>query len=655
MADPLSAVGVGLGVVSLLLQVIEECSKLYRHFTEASEMSQSYKYLRVRMQMEQQRFLYFAAEVTELFETGQICGALGVNQKLLVDVLFDIKSTFNRFEKCAAKYGNAVLQDNCEELNQSQRDLGELLRLSASNSTLINGPEITSNRSTRTFGRQISNAVHKLRTVARDPRRLIWVSVGKEEMETLITKLSELNSFLISLLTGSQAKRLVHAVRTNYMEILHMRSTIEELGDLVQALDYDTRNGRADNDYGLPDFFTREKKADAAKRIYLQRLAKIKIRRIEVEQLYEKPHPNTENDFGNMLLDMSALRLLHKPEEVDHRSRRTFASWNARKIWIEWINYDVVEYTPTDESRQENKAYLLARLLRNNIPAGFRTLHCLGYIKETQNRCRAKCGMVFELPHNSSSKTTFTTLRQLLTIWPKPPLSKRLRLCSTLAQCLSSFHAVDWLHKGLQSDNIIFFGTERDDEGDLAHFDLAMPYVTGFDLSRPRDRAELTEELVFDPLSDIYRHPHAQFGEARTSYRRSYDIYSFGVVLVEISLWNPIETVIGVKDITTMSHFQLSNVQAQLLGQPIDDSSNKIHLGLKEKVAGHTETGHLAQTAHECGDAYSEIVELCLEAKNVERPAYKGETHTSINFRVQMMFEEQVKNKLHYISLALTS
>ena len=50
-------------------------------------MPESYRYLRVRLQIEQQRFLNFGLESGILYADGVICAALQVNRSLLLAVL----------------------------------------------------------------------------------------------------------------------------------------------------------------------------------------------------------------------------------------------------------------------------------------------------------------------------------------------------------------------------------------------------------------------------------------------------------------------------------------------------------------------------------------------------------------------------------------
>jgi hypothetical protein len=59
----------------------------------------------------------------------------------------------------------------------------------------------------------------------------------------------------------------------------------------------------------------------------------------------------------------------------------------------------------------------------------------------------------------------------------------------------------------------------------------------------------MTEKPKFDLSQDICRHPDAQSSQTGGNYRKSYDIYNLGVVLIEIAFWKSIEDIAGFKDL----------------------------------------------------------------------------------------------------------
>ncbi|RYP57829.1 hypothetical protein DL770_010578 [Monosporascus sp. CRB-9-2] len=648
MADPFSITGVAFGAASLIFQIRDECIKCYQYFSEAIQMPERHHYLQLRMQMEQQRFLGFVAEATPFFENGQTCATLQVSHELLAVVLAEIRTVFAKFEKNDVKYGDIMQKHrgDWDDRNEPQIDVTHMLRLACQEQAFKNRQYVTPYKGFRKVGQSIKKTARKLLTLIEEPRRLVWASIDREAFEALISKLSNLNTFLITLLDGSQMKRLVRAVEMKNLEILQLREDVKDLDVLVQALTQEIRQQPtyyeqllAGKNRGLLEAAKREMYIDEAKRRHLRRLAKLKICRIETDYADEEIMPPGEKESDAMVLDPSIFTYAPINSDKDRHGRRIIASWNNHSIWIEWMSLSSYERRAhMTETLRENRVFLLTKLLRCDVPSGFRTPRCLGYTKSSRGDSEpSSFGLVFEIPPKAGPEISLLTLRQLLERLPRPPLSARLLLASTLADSVSSFHSVGWLHKGLRSDNILFFGGETRD------LDLSSPYVSGFELSRPSDMTEVTEKPIHDPGSDIYRHPHAQFGEVSNSYRRSYDLYSFGVILMEIALWKPIETIIEVEDLAAIKQHELRDVHKRLLGRSTGTGRT-----------GREESDCLGKAANECGDVYRDIIELCLEANNVERPTYRGEPRAAINARVQMMFEDQVTGKLRLMKEALS-
>lgn len=89
---------------------------------------------------------------------------------------------------------------------------------------------------------------------------------------------------------------------------------------------------------------------------------------------------------------------------------------------------------------------------------------------------------------------------------------------------------VDWLHKSIRSSNVIF-GYRG------GHQDYKRPFLVGFEFSRDEKDKSTTEQD--DSLEcNIYRHPDRQ-GPPEKRFNALHDIYSLGVVLLEIGLWKP--------------------------------------------------------------------------------------------------------------------
>lgn len=116
-----------------------------------------------------------------------------------------------------------------------------------------------------------------------------------------------------------------------------------------------------------------------------------------------------------------------------------------------------------------------------------------------------------------------------------PSLQSRISLAKELVTSLYFLHAVNWLHKGLRDESILVL-TQN---GSL---DYSQPFISGFEYSRP-DETDLTTTAAPDTWA-VYAHPDYQ-GFDKKTYRKTFDIYSLGIILLEIALWKPAEEILG--------------------------------------------------------------------------------------------------------------
>jgi len=157
-----------------------------------------------------------------------------------------------------------------------------------------------------------------------------------------------------------------------------------------------------------------------------------------------------------------------------------------------------------------------------------------------------------------------------------PPLGVRFEMARKLALAMHHLHCVQWLHKSFRSDNIILFDntpgkkpfpTDDPSVRNQSHnrigetnnstlpstvlHDLALQLV-GWDLSRPDNPAEFSESLS-NSLENfqsqrqnikLYSHPDVcPTPGKRVRYRMQFDIYSLGLVLLEIGHWRTLDMI----------------------------------------------------------------------------------------------------------------
>lgn len=187
-----------------------------------------------------------------------------------------------------------------------------------------------------------------------------------------------------------------------------------------------------------------------------------------------------------------------------------------------------------------NRFLRLTELLRTSPkPGAYRILDCQGYARDDY-RLEERYALVFSLPPNlkNVADVTFHTLHDLLrakddNVTPRNfPLAERYRLAGLLANSITHIHFAGWLHRGLESRNVVCLSSTSEET-------IHNPYLSGFGYTRPDQPGEVSQYEV-GTTSNLYRHPDYQLPSPAQKFRRSYEIYSLGIILIEIGLWRRI-------------------------------------------------------------------------------------------------------------------
>lgn len=270
-----------------------------------------------------------------------------------------------------------------------------------------------------------------------------------------------------------------------------------------------------------------------AKAISENYAAAARFKSMTIRQLGEAPSTPKASTLDSEHITPRGLEADRIIGEIAEKSEKT-------KVLIE---YKVIE--ASDSALQtvlkERLQHLVSLLQTAPKPSSYRVLDCKGYFSDGA-KGQARYGLVFTLPTALSiaPDPTFHTLHSLLrsSTDNKPPtaflLGPRFRLATLLANSLSHLHAAGWLHRSLTSHNILCLSTG-------GARDLQYPYLAGFGYARLDDPREVSE-VEARTADNLYRHPEYQLpAPRRKKYRRSYELYSLGVVLAEVGLWKQID------------------------------------------------------------------------------------------------------------------
>ena len=204
---------------------------------------------------------------------------------------------------------------------------------------------------------------------------------------------------------------------------------------------------------------------------------------------------------------------------------------------------DKLPFNPPSKSRTNEKfkvfqsgAFDTVRMLQHADPRLMSILNCSG-VRKTDGQ-ELDIQLMYPIPDNLLQPRS---LRDLLTSNDGSDrdgeihaLDDRYQMANQIATAVLYVHSGNFVHKRIKPENIVVFSTDTD------RFPHSLGYsiVTGFNRTRT---TETSSFMIGDiKLEDcLYQHPNRWGVVAESKYKMLHDVYSLGVVLLEIGLWKP--------------------------------------------------------------------------------------------------------------------
>jgi hypothetical protein len=583
---------------------------------------------RDRLVMEYNRLLAWgkAAGLVKDEEKTSISISLGVDPLEMFNIITTIKSLLEEFKGINSKYKELKPFETTEE-EQDARDKAAQYDVVTDVSSLAISYEKTKAARKHMLGtnhvrdlfKKSVKGVKNVGEIVTHPSRGTWVAVYKEVFEGLLVELHRLTNRLLELMDNYRIRKIQAYTAQTCLEMVQVRNDITQLKALSEAVMIWVHNAPS------------SQAATNSRYMNMKDLVELKFRSLPVEKILLG---------GN---DNLTARRFKKGEIVDHQyddtdelvMPRTRASLMIEKetmpVWIEWKEYELKDHTIPAETEKRTKA--LAELLTIQKPEDFCTPKCLGYFDGCDFDQGERYGWVFEMPSESTDDTAPKSLLEILesdllkSESKLPALSNRIALASKLVTCMLYLHTVNWLHKGVRSDNVIFLPTGKN------IIDFTKPNLSGFEYSRPIDSDTTTRETELK--WDIYRWPGIQREVPRkANSRKMYDIYSLGLVLLEIALWKPLHKILFLKDWPKVN--KLADSQA-----------------IRKKLL-LDEPKHLEEVRNALGEKYHSAVRRCIEAygdNGLGVGEGDDETQPEIALKLQDEYTMKVVEKLKAIDV----
>lgn len=255
---------------------------------------------------------------------------------------------------------------------------------------------------------------------------------------------------------------------------------------------------------------------------------------------------------------------------------------------------------------RESIRKLVSLLGESSAQRKLHTLQAVGYVDDPDYHC---CWIVFQFPLGFTNPSAPDpraseplSLHKLFSSPLKPPLEARYRLAKRLVNTFANLYGSEWMHKGINSKNIVF--PQIYSPVSVKSFaSIQTALVQGFNYSRQLTQAQTIDrgKVLNDLESAIYRHPYYQ-GEAATGYQIHYDIYSLGLVLLEIALWGPLMDFLAAKH-------RPGKDQPVALSPDMPRFHEVEATELKRRVMIRVNS----ELAYRVGTKYKEVVRWCLD------------------------------------------
>lgn len=624
----------------------------------ALDLPKECQYLNLRLRLEQQRLFawsessglldYDSEKNTKVLESN----VFGLHRSTVLELLIQIKVLFEDFERqqkdyeglktmeypdvmTTTKTGSKVSQDplDCEK--------------DASDALVPLPPKRK---------RFIEKAIKAWKTTSQEgPKRLRWAAFDKGAFEGLLQKFSMLNDNITGLLDKRLQEEIYSTTQDTNRGVLQLHQDIADLQQLVKATlvltlksqvpsappPYEASTDRKDNVSGL-DLLAQLARFKA----FNESIEAESALDVSASDVLQLGNPGAERVA--MEIEKSCIFLKPKSSADDTESTRHEAKYEApdgsiKHVWVEWKEY---EWESQESSFPApliiERAQKLAALLHHRPkPKHFRVPHCLGYFDDAEHFQHTydeslqeppddsneyRIGFVFEPPEEVPPETQPISLLELLQNNPKPRVTDRIAIAKAVANSILYLHSVNWLHKGLRGHNIIFFAAN-----DTESIDYNKPYLSGFDFARPARPGEQTEVPADNIEYNLYRHPSTQNTSLgpREAYRKSFDIYSLGVVLVELAHWKTIDRVLEIDLVASKAR-------------------PRVALDVRKRLLAGKE---IAAIGASMGEMYESAVWKCLKGGQ-ELGIGDGEDETShrqVAARLSMTFYEDVVKTLEGI------
>ena len=537
---------ISLSAVSISFQIFAGCVMSLKLLTGAHAFGKDASLLICQLRLDEYRLILWA-EKSGLF-SDKLDPRL--DRSLINSSLAELRLLFEDSSKLKEKYGLVLKEDDFTQ----QEDSTMRPASSSISANILERADIISKEE------QILGRVKELNSPRRLVKRFWWAAVDLNGMERLVRNIDSIITRLNSVLDKFEKEDSLQLFRQLQLSIV---SVTEKLSDMQLMQNIIHQNVTKDDDLST-----------------VAALRRLKID-LEANSNHMPPLDDDSGDFARRQIVRPKPTVL-QAHRLEKTSANTGTNWvyENQPVYVEMKRYDQADIDGVKGAILAARVDGLVLLLNEPKRPSFRTLHCMGSIQDPRITSFL---FLFKVP-------TPMPPRSLLSYFQSsyiPSVDERWRLAETAATTLLHLHASGWLHKGLRSENVLFFPAHEN-----APRSLEEPYFMGYEYARVDAPGEMSDKPSDNPAQAIYRHPSAQ-GPISETYIKAYDIYALGIMLIEIAYWKPFAKIIE-----------------KLIGK--ENVSAKLMASVRDSLLADVPTGFLQNIRFRVGNEFATAVEKCL-------------------------------------------
>lgn len=216
-----------------------------------------------------------------------------------------------------------------------------------------------------------------------------------------------------------------------------------------------------------------------------------------------------------------------------------------------------------------------------------RVLTCCGYFHQPRNY---RFGFVYNLPSLTVMDATLFSMNNIIRMTDpdsnedsaRPNLGDIFKLAKDVSSSLNIFHNAGWVHKNISSHHLLVFSSSVD----AVHECVASAVLAGFNDSRPE-----ASGYTLGPSQEFVHYQHPLY-QTNVEFRKSFDYFGLGMVLLELGLWRPASVIRSYHpEISSAEHFRL-----KLLESYVPQLGERMGALYRDAVAFCLDANHLLQS-----------------------------------------------------------